>query len=185
MKDPLLKGHPLHAILSDLPVGTLVAGVACDAMGLVARRPEWRFAADVAHGAALLGGCAAGLVGLWDYQAVPGDHPVRAAGARHGLLNAAMLALLGASLLARRRARSRPDGRARPAAMALSGAALAVLGASGWLGGDLVFRYGWRVAPAEHAEQLEDALRARGEADLIDAAHATVRRYERTHALLP
>ena len=179
MKDPLVKGHPLHAALSDLPIGALVLGVACDGMRLATRRREWRFAAGVAHSAALLTGCAAALVGLWDYQAVPRDHPVRRAGAWHGYLNASMLALVGGSLLLRRAASS------ESLAMACSGAALGVLGASGWLGGDLVYRYGWRVAPAEHAEQLEDALRRRGETALIATAHATVRAYEQTHALLP
>jgi hypothetical protein len=57
-----------------------------------------------------------------------------------------------------------------------------VLTASGWLGGDLVYRLGWRVVPAE---QLEDALRQRGEVALIEQAHETESRYEQTHALLP
>ncbi len=26
MKDPLVKGHPLHALMTDVPVGALVAG---------------------------------------------------------------------------------------------------------------------------------------------------------------
>jgi hypothetical protein len=44
IKDPLIKGHPLHAILTDLPVGALVAGSTFDLIGLITRRPRWRFA---------------------------------------------------------------------------------------------------------------------------------------------
>jgi hypothetical protein len=96
-----------------------------------------------------------------------------------------MLALLLASVVLRCESQRPADGRPRPAAVALSGVALAVLTASGWLGGDLVYRLGWRVVPSEHAEQLEDALRQRSEVALIEQAHETVRRYEQTHALLP
>ncbi|HLZ23250.1 MAG TPA: DUF2231 domain-containing protein [Ktedonobacterales bacterium] len=185
MKDPLLKGHPLHALLTDLPVGMLTSGVACDLIGLVSRQRRWRFAARAMHTGALLSGCGAALVGLWDYQAVPREHPVRRAGAIHGYLNASMLALLLTSLLLRRESQAPSAAEPRAAALAFSAAALAVLAASGWLGSDLVYRYGWRVVPAEHAEQMEDALRQRGETSLIEQAHATVQRYEQTHALLP
>ncbi len=186
MKDPLIKGHPLHALLTDLPIGMLVGGTACDLLGFATRRQTWRFAARAMHTGACASGVAAALVGLWDYQAVPREHPARRTGAIHGYLNASMLALLLASLLLRRESQVPADGRPRAAAaVALSGAALAVLTASGWLGGDLVYRLGWRVVPAEHAEQLEEALRQRGEVGLIEQAHETVRRYEQTHALLP
>jgi uncharacterized membrane protein len=185
MKDPLLKGHPLHALLTDLPIGMLVGGAACDLAGLATRRPTWRFAARAAHTSAFASGCAAALVGLWDYQAVPREHPARRTGAIHGILNAFVLALLLASLPLRRASRAPADGRPDPAACALSAAALAVLTASGWLGGDLVYHLGWRVVPAEHAEQLEDALTQRGDTALVEQAHTTVRQYEQSHALLP
>lgn len=185
MKDPLIKGHPLHALLTDLPVGMLVAGATCDLIGLATRRPAWRFAARTTHTGALVSGGAAALVGLWDYQAVPREHPARRVGALHGYLNAGMLGLLLGSLLLRRESDAPADGRPRTAAVALAVAALAALGVSGWLGGDLVYRLGWRVIPAEHAEQLEDALRQRGDATLIAQAHETVQQYEQSHALLP
>lgn len=185
MKDPLIKGHPLHAILTDLPIGAIVVGTTCDALGLVTRRRDWRFAARAAHTSAFVSGAAAALVGLWDYQAVPREHPARRTGALHGYLNAGVLTLLLGSLLARRESRAPVDGRPDLAAAGLAAAALATLGASGWLGGDLVYSLGWRVAPAEHAEQLEDALRKRGETNLIEQAHATVKQYEEEHSLLP
>jgi uncharacterized membrane protein len=153
--------------------------------GLVSRRPTWRFAARAAHTGAFVTGAAAALVGLWDYQAVPHEHPARRVGAIHGYLNAGVLALVLASLLARRESQAPADGRPNATAFALAAAAFTTLTASGWLGGELVFHLGWRVIPAEHAEQLEAALRERDETGLIEQAHETVEQYERTHALLP
>lgn len=185
LKDPLVKGHPLHAILTDVPVGVLVAGCAFDTMNAFTRDPSWRFAARAAHTTAFASGCLAALVGLWDYQAVPTDHPARRTGALHGYLNAAMLGMEFASVLLRRDSNAPASGGPNAASLVWSTAALMTLGASGWLGGNLVFHLGWRVVPAEHAEQLEDALRQRGETRLIDQAHETVQRYEEEHALLP
>lgn len=191
MKDPLVKGHPLHAMLSDLPVGTTVAGVAFDILGAITRAPGWRFAARAALGTALASGAAAAVVGLWDYQAVPSEHPARRIGALHGILNAGVLLLLLLSLLARRQraAIHAPDEATASAAETVARgwalAALGVLAVSGWLGGDLVFKLGWRVIPAEHAEQLEAELRQDGQVDRIERAHATVHQYEQAHALLP
>jgi uncharacterized membrane protein len=184
-KDPLVKGHPLHAMLTDLPIGAIVVGLGCDALGLVSRQPAWRFTARAAHTSALVSGGAAALVGLWDYQAVPREHPARRVGALHGYLNAGAMGLLLASLLLRRGWREPASGRPNAAAVALAGLAFATLGVSGWLGGELVFHLGWRVVPAEHAEQLEDALRKQGEDSLIAQAHATVQGYEQSHSLLP
>lgn len=185
LKDPLVKGHPLHAMLTDAPIGALVVGLTCDGAGIITRRPAWRFSARAAYTTAFASGAVAALVGLWDYQAVPREHPARRIGALHGYLNAGMLTLLLGSLLLRRDSQAPASGRPSPAAVALAAATLAMLGASGWLGGELVFRLGWRVVPAEHAEQIEEALRQRGENTLVERAHSTVRQYEQEHALLP
>ena len=194
MKDPLIKGHPLHAILSDLPVGTTTAAVAFDALGMVTRRREWSFAARAALGAAVVSGGVAALVGLWDYREVPQEHPARRTGATHGYVNAGALSLLALSFAARQRGSSaRRRGRrgerveSGPSIFARATllAAMMALGVSGWLGGEMVFRLGWRVTPAEHAEQLEEDLRQHGEEARIAKAHTIVQSYEQEHALLP
>src|SRR5260370_37855705 len=102
MKDPLIKGHPLHALLTDLPIGMLAGGTACDLLGFATRRHTWRFAARAMHTGACASGAAAALVGLWDYQAVPREHPARRTVALHSHLSASMLALLLARALVRR-----------------------------------------------------------------------------------
>src|SRR5260221_13959037 len=78
MKDPLIKGHRLHALLADLLIGRLAGGTACDLLGFANRRHTWRFAARAMHTGACASGVAAALVGLWDYQAVPREHPAAA-----------------------------------------------------------------------------------------------------------
>jgi uncharacterized membrane protein len=190
MKDPLIKGHPLHAMLTDLPVGTTVAGVAFDTVADVTHSERWRFAATASFGAAFLSGALAALVGFWDYQAVPPDHPARRTGALHGYLNAGVLVLLGLTTVTRVRATPAPTDTtadkppSRPFRL-LPLLALTVLSVSGWLGGDLVFKLGWRVRPAEYDEQLEADLSRSGDRERIDKAHATAHEYERAHALVP
>ena len=90
---------------------------------------------------------AAGLVGWIDWLTVPSDHPVRRPATIHGLINTtALVALAGAVPTRRRRLKL------------LAAAQLAIL-VGAWIGGDLVFRHGWRVRPAEEAEIVEQRLR--------------------------
>lgn len=179
MKDPLVKGHPLHAMLTDLPIGGLVVGVGCDLLGRVLPDRVWDGAARAALGFALVGGVAAAAVGFWDYQAVPREHPARAVGAWHGWLNVAALALLAGSLAARLLLAADLAG------LVLGLLAFGLAAVAGWLGGHIVYRLGWRVVPAEHAEQMEEELRQRGDTGPIERAHQKVREYEDTHALIP
>ncbi|MGH2346649.1 MAG: DUF2231 domain-containing protein [Chloroflexota bacterium] len=190
MKDPLVKGHPLHAMLSDLPVGTTVAGVVFDILASATRSEHWRFAATASFGTAFLSGGLAALVGFWDYQSVPPDHPARRTGALHGYLNAGALVLLGLTVATRTsektaRAAGAADRPPSRASRLLPLLVLTLLTASGWLGGELVFKLGWRVLPAEHAEKLEADLRRSGDQLRIDKAHTAVLEYEHSHALVP
>ena len=184
-KDPLVKGHPLHAMLTDLPVGSFVLGMGCDLIGLATGRIGWRFAGRVAHTGALATGGLAAILGLWDYQSVPREHPARSVGALHGYLNAGAMGLLAGSLILRRTRYQPASGRPNPIAVGLAGAAFATLGVSGWLGGEIVFRLGWRVMPAEYDEQLEDKLHKQGDDSLIEQTHTSVDSYEQSRSLIP
>src|SRR4051812_14279321 len=101
MKDPLVKGHPLHAMLTDIPIGTALAGSAFDLIGRASGDDRWHFAARASLGAATVGGVASALVGIWDYRSVPPEHPAHRTGARHGWVNTAALVALSASLVLR------------------------------------------------------------------------------------
>lgn len=183
MKDPVVKGHPLHAMLSDLPIGMTLSGVIFDLVGRVTHSSPWSFASEASVGAAFLCGCAAALVGLWDYQAVPRDHPARRTGAIHGYLNTSAILLLLLSLACQLFATT-----ASPLSLigtGLSLLALLILTIAGWLGGELVFHLGWRVTPAEHAQLLEEELHKSHQDSLIENAHAIVEQYKHDHNLLP
>jgi hypothetical protein len=81
---------------------------------------------------------------------------------------------------------ARPGEQRRPGARGrLLGAATAGVLVGGALGGELVFRRGWRVVPAEEAEIVEERLRSDGLGRYVDAARAEVARFERRQTFLP
>jgi hypothetical protein len=67
----------------------------------------------------------------------------------------------------------------------LLGAATAAMVVGAWIGGDLVFRHGWRVRPAEEAEIVEQLLRDPAAADAFATARREVADFERQKTFLP
>lgn len=94
-------GHPLHVILTDIPIGAWTAAIVFDGLDAISTRREYRIAADTAVAFGLVGAVSAAAVGLTDWQDI--DPPARRIGLVHGLLNVVSVALFGGSLLARRR----------------------------------------------------------------------------------
>lgn len=147
-KHPVLRGHPLHAMLSDLPVGLLPAAAAATlAAGKRSRRNRGAHrVADLLTTMTFASAAAAAGAGIWDWLGIPRSHAAWLPATIHGSLNVAgVFALGGAVLWPRRR--------------------LAVLGAVGcgtlvsaWLGGDVVYLHGWRVKPAEEYEIVAEHI---------------------------
>ncbi|MGH9528142.1 MAG: DUF2231 domain-containing protein [Terriglobales bacterium] len=138
--DPL--GHPLHVMLTDVPLGAWTTAVVCDALGLVTKGETWPAAARAAVGVGLAGALAAAAPGLADWSRISSG-PARRVGLVHAALNVGVIGLFVASL-ARRPERGRGS--------ALAGYALLLVSAR--LGGELVYRYGVGVAaPAVAAEE--------------------------------
>lgn len=143
-------------MLSDLPVALIPTALLAALAERARPSRETRFAATSATALALASAVAASAVGWWDWLTIPKDHPVRGPATTHGLLNTAGLAI-GATALALPRRRLE----------LLVGLNAALLVAA-WIGGDLVYRLGWRVRPAEELEQLDEG-RTRDEArDIVD-----------------
>lgn len=178
MKHPVIKGHPLHAILSDVPIGALIATVVLDAVWLARPNPTWVMAAEVTLLVTLGGATLAALAGLWDWFGIPNDHAAKSLAAYHGWTNVAAVSLLIASLVVHWRLGT-------VVGPVLTFCGLAVASVAGWLGGDLVFRLGWRVTPAEHAEMLEAGLRHDDQTERIRKVREEVREFERKQTLLP
>jgi len=123
-------GHPLHVILTDIPIGAWTAAIAFDALDAMGTRRQYRVAADAAVSLGLIGAVGAAATGLTDWQDI--DPPARRVGFVHGLLNVASVVLFGSSLVARR-AGARTKGRS----LAALGYTVSMVAA--WLGGDLVY----------------------------------------------
>lgn len=126
-------GHPLHPTLTDIPLGAWSTAFVLDTVDLlVPRPPGLRRAAQLAVGLGVLGGVAAAVTGVTDWQHTHDD--ARRLGMVHGAGNTMALALYGMSWRDRRRGHL---ARARVASSV--GYAVAVIGS--YLGGALVFRH--------------------------------------------
>jgi uncharacterized membrane protein len=169
-------GHPFHPLLVTVPIGTWVAATVFDLASHVVADPDF-----LARGAlwliaiGVLGALVAALVGFLDLLAIPpGTRAFRVA-LVHMTLNLAVTAGYIAGFLGRRAG----DGPAAPvpwSQVVLSLVCLAVLGASGFLGGTLAFRYGVRVADeATQADGYAGAPRPRTTAGSTDP-RSTARR---------
>jgi hypothetical protein len=171
-KHPVVHGHPIHAMLSDGPVILLPAAIAAELWDrrspAAAPRLGGRMAAAAAATAA-----AAGAVGWIDWLTIPAGHPARRPATVHGLINTAALVAVAVALPARRRR------------LALLGTATATMVVGAWIGGDLVFRHGWRVRPAEEAELVEQRLTDPRTVAAFATARRDVIEFEREKTFLP
>lgn len=165
LKHPVVYGHPLHAMLSDLPAALIPTALLAAAVERMRPSRETVFAARSASSLSLASALAAAAVGWWDWFFIPREHPARGPATTHGLLNTAGLGL-GALAVAVPRRRLEW-------LLALN----AVLLVAAWIGGDLVYRLGWRVRPAEELEQVDQG-KSRAE------ARAVIERHEREDLLL-
>ncbi len=154
-------GHPLHAVLTDVPIGAWTAAILFDVLDAAGGRGEFRRAADAALTLGIVGALGAAVAGLTDWQDT--DPPARRIGLTHGLLNVGGVALFGSSLLARKRG-SRAAGRG------LSALGYAVAAFAARLGGHLV--YGQRVGVDHTAGQTfpEDFVAVLPDHELADGA---------------
>jgi nitrite reductase/ring-hydroxylating ferredoxin subunit/uncharacterized membrane protein len=125
-------GHPLHVVLTDVPLGSWTATAVLDVLeektgsGVIGR------GADAAIAVGLVGAAGAAITGLADWSKIGGGQP-RRIGLAHGLLNATATACYVTSLCLRK-IYSRRAGRR----FALLG--LMVSGLAAYLGGHLVFK---------------------------------------------
>lgn len=123
-------GHPLHPVLTDIPVGAWTTALALDAMEAVSGREEFGSAADAAVAVGLVGALGAAATGITDWSETEGRG--RKVGLVHGILNVGAATLYATSLVARRR-------NSRRVGVGLSMLGFLVSGAAAYLGGHLVF----------------------------------------------
>jgi nitrite reductase/ring-hydroxylating ferredoxin subunit/uncharacterized membrane protein len=139
-------GHPLHVILTDIPIGAWSCAMVFDALDSISPRRHYSVAADTLVAVGIVGAVGAAATGLTDWQDI--DPPARRVGLVHGLLNLASLGFFGGSLVARRNG-------ARGAGRGLAALGFVVSALAAQLGGDLV--YGRKIG-VDHStpEKLPD-----------------------------
>jgi uncharacterized membrane protein len=136
-------GHPIHPILIVFPLGLFSTAVVFDIVFFATNNPRW---ADVSFWmivSGLIGGAAAAVFGLIDWLSIPSDTRANRVGLWHGLGNVVVMTLFGLSWLARY-----DQIGVTTAAFLLALSGLAISAVTGWLGGELVMRYGVGVDDA-------------------------------------
>jgi len=135
-------GHPLHAVLTDAPIGALFLVIVFDLLG----QP---MAADIALVFGVLAMLASAVVGFADYSVTDGRARTRATVHSTLMIVALVLYLVSLGLRA-----GSPADRAIP--IGLSIVAFVILSAGAFVGGDVVFvlgnmvdRHAWRPAGAK------------------------------------
>lgn len=177
-------GEPLHAALTDVPIGAWTAAMAFDALDVIRDREEFAVAADTSIAIGLAGAAGSAVTGLADWSDV--DPPARRTGLIHALLNISSTTLFTTSLILRRKG-SRTGGRIA------SMLGYAIVCYSAHLGGKMVYEY--RVGVDRTAGEVfpQEFVGVMAEAQLADSTPARavhdgvpillVRRGERIYAL--
>ncbi len=156
-------GHPLHPVLTDIPIGAWSAAAIFDALDAERPNEAHRKAADLCVKVGLAGAAGAAVTGITDWSDTSGES--RRVGLVHSLLNVTATALYVASAVAR-------HGKQPAAGRRYTFAGYALAAASAYLGGDLVYHRQIGVDHSADASVPEDYTRVMPEGDLAeDAPH--------------
>jgi len=137
-------GHPVHPLVTDVPVGAWTLAVAFDTLSLIGLGGFER-AADASIGIGLAGACVAAATGIADWSDTEGD--AKRVGTAHAMLNGAASFLYASSL------GLRSSGRRR-SGIAAAYAGYALTSAAAYLGGELSFDYGVGVRHTDTPREL-------------------------------
>jgi uncharacterized membrane protein len=125
--------EPLHAVITDVPVGSWTATVAFDAVGALTGSTKLDTAADAALVVGLIGAVGASVTGMNDWAEVKKAN-ARKIGLVHATLNTVGAGLFIASLVARRK-------KARSTGRSLAALAYLFTSVSAHLGGNLIYEH--------------------------------------------
>jgi nitrite reductase/ring-hydroxylating ferredoxin subunit/uncharacterized membrane protein len=130
-------GHPLHPVLTDIPIGAWTLAVLFDIIYLFNRSQTWVSAADLTILVGTLGALASVVSGYTDWNETVDRE--RRVGIAHGLLNTTVVIIYLVSL------GLRVTGGSRGLAIVLAFVGYATVITAAYLGGDLVFGIGTGV----------------------------------------
>ncbi len=134
-------GHPIHPMLVPLPIGLWVFSLVSDLIFMWTGNPVWETVAFYTLAGGIVGAVLAAVVGLIDLLGID-DKQVFRTGLLHAVCTATSLVIFAASFYLRTADGSHTVGANSKIPFVLSLIGVIVLSVAGWLGGELVFRYG-------------------------------------------
>ncbi len=177
-------GHPLHPVITDVPVGAWTTSLVLDGAASVSGNDGLENAADIAVATGIVAAIGAALTGYTDWSDTYGKE--RKVGLLHGLLMGGTTMLYGLSLAARL-------GGKRKSGLALSNLGAALMTAGAYLGGDEVYDIGYGVnhtafehGPRKYTQVMRESDLEPDKPTKVDAAGSPillVKRGDQVHAL--
>jgi uncharacterized membrane protein len=144
-------GHPVHPILVTIPIGAWTSSIVLDIVAFTSDDPAGLALASAwLLGIGAVGAVLAAIWGAIDLSTLAAGTAARRTGITHAVLNVSALVVFLVDL-AVRRSQGLDDVGTLPFVLSLVG--IALVGASGFLGGRLAYHYGVRVA--DEATQAE------------------------------
>jgi uncharacterized membrane protein len=132
-----LAGHPLHPMIVPLPIGALVGAFLSDVAYARTGDPFWARSSRHLTDAGIVTGSLAGLLGATDFSGRERTRELPQAWLHAG----GNAAVLGLAVVARALRGRDERGAARGAGLVISATSAAILGVTGWLGGELSYRH--------------------------------------------
>jgi uncharacterized membrane protein len=151
-----IAGHPVHPMLIPFPLALWVTSFIADVIFYFYRNPSLLLIAKFTLAAGILGGLAAAVPGIIDWLAIRNQEVKRIAN-WHARLNIIALVIFAASLYLRTKYGASWVGYSLTIPFLLSLVGVILIGISGWLGGDLVYKHGVSVAPQHDSPEDEKA----------------------------
>jgi uncharacterized membrane protein len=127
--------EPLHAVMTDVPVGSWTAAVIFDSLAALTGNQGLDKAADALVILGLISAGGAAVTGMNDWSEIKSEAP-RKIGLVHAALNIVATGVFAGSWWARRQRRTRSTGRA------LGALGFVIVAASAHLGGNLIYEHG-------------------------------------------
>ena len=138
-----IAGHPIHPMLVPIPIGLWVFSLVCDVVYRFTDTAIWNTMAYYSLAGGIIGALLAALPGLIDLYNLPPSQ-AKKVGLWHMAINLTLVTLYVINFLWRRNIEPASLG---PVVLSV----VAVLGllVSGWLGGEMIYRYGVGVMPVD------------------------------------
>lgn len=139
--------HPIHPLLVHFPIALLFTSVFFDLLGIITTKKNFRQTGLWLLVLGLIGGIVASIFGAWSEEAVEASGVPKQAIERHENLAIITLVVFGVLLLFRWGARNHWTARNQVIYLCVAMLGLLLLGATGFFGGELVYRFGAGVQP--------------------------------------